>query len=135
MVFFQSSKSKYTSVEKEDLPEYDGELQLGGYPKQKVQVSFSWLTLGLLLCIPATSVITLFVENAARTHVGRPNVACLQPSIRREWRTLDMSDRTSYISAVQCLTSQPSMIRDNGTAYDDFPWVHQLTAPSGMFEA
>jgi len=131
MVFNMSSKPKYVQVDNSELPEYDSELRLGGgYSKQKVQVSFSWLTLALLVAIPATSVTTLLVSNVARNNVERPSVACTQPSVRREWRTLDKADRANYVQAVQCLTSQPSSLRENGTAYDDFPWVHQKTHPT-----
>ena len=59
------------------------------------------------------------------------SVSCIRPSIRREWRTLDRSDKEEYITAVQCLATKPSKLRENGTLYDDFPWVHKATAPMG----
>ncbi|KAK4565674.1 hypothetical protein LTR86_003522 [Recurvomyces mirabilis] len=45
---------------------------------------------------------------------------------RREWRTLSQDEQQSYISAVLCLRSQPSVLvpDSNRTSYDDFPWIH-----------
>lgn len=56
--------------------------------------------------------------------------ACSRPTIRREWRTLAHTDRNAYIAAVQCLALQPSKVHTNGSLYDDFPRVHQATAPT-----
>lgn len=61
---------------------------------------------------------------------GTPAPTCSRPAIRREWRTLGRSDRNAYIAAVQCLSTQPSKVHTNGSLYDDFPRVHQATAPT-----
>ncbi|KAF4638022.1 hypothetical protein G7Y89_g45 [Cudoniella acicularis] len=56
------------------------------------------------------------------------NWQCAQPAVRREWRSLAPADKSQYIEAVQCLESKPSRVRNNGTLYDDFPWVHKSTS-------
>ncbi|KAK4449660.1 tyrosinase-like protein [Podospora aff. communis PSN243] len=49
--------------------------------------------------------------------------------IRQEWRTLSTAQRKNFISAVNCLTTKPSILPP-GTVpgahsiYDDFTWVH-----------
>lgn len=49
---------------------------------------------------------------------------CQQPTIRREWRTLDPTEQHAYLDAVNCLRAHPSRLGLNHTLYDDFPWVH-----------
>ena len=49
---------------------------------------------------------------------------CHEPTIRREWRTLSDDEKLEYISAAKCLTEIPSLIGLNGTAHDDFAFVH-----------
>lgn len=53
-----------------------------------------------------------------------PARKCENPSVRREWRSLSQDEKQNYIDAVNCLAKLPSIIRENGTLYDDFPWVH-----------
>lgn len=53
---------------------------------------------------------------------------CLDPYLRREWRSLSREEKSSYIDAVNCLALTPSVLRDNGTLYDDFPWAHNQVA-------
>lgn len=55
---------------------------------------------------------------------SNPLASCVQPSIRREWRTLSRSDQSQYIAAIQCLRNTPSQLGLNQTLYDDFPWTH-----------
>ncbi|KAE9379517.1 Di-copper centre-containing protein, partial [Stipitochalara longipes BDJ] len=45
---------------------------------------------------------------------------------RPEWRTLTLSERDNYISAVQCLATKPSRLNSSDTLYDDFTRVHIL---------
>jgi tyrosinase len=56
---------------------------------------------------------------------------CADPDIRR---TLSKAQRRSYIKAVQCVQSSPSIL-PNGTApgskslFDDFVYVHMQSTP------
>ncbi|KAK8073633.1 Tyrosinase-like protein orsC [Apiospora phragmitis] len=56
------------------------------------------------------------------------DVACQQPLIRREWRTLSTSERQGFISTVRCLQSKPGQTSDifDGvkSRYDDFLALH-----------
>ncbi|KAH8714043.1 hypothetical protein GQ44DRAFT_625199 [Phaeosphaeriaceae sp. PMI808] len=49
---------------------------------------------------------------------------CEYMSTRREWRTLEMSQKYEYIKAVKCLRTKSSRLGLNQSLYDDFPWVH-----------
>ena len=134
MFFSIKSRPKYISLEDSVPPEYDAKEKLNGdlVHSQNIRVHLSWLTLILLMCIPLTSITTLLVNHFDRSStIKHAGVACISPPIRREWRTLDRSDRTAYVNAVQCLTTLPSSLRDNGTVYDDFPWVHNELATTG----
>lgn len=57
------------------------------------------------------------------------NSSCTNPSLRREWRSLSRQNKLAYLDAVNCLARTPSVLRDIGTVYDDFPWVHYQMAP------
>ena len=135
---FQSPR--YDSVEEVDC---DQELKIGGRYQHRplrnttLQVGSGRLFGLLLLCsLAAVSVSTLQLGRAVTSSNSiypAPSVAsCVRPTIRREWRTLNRETKNKYIEAVQCLSSKPSKLRDNGTLYDDFPWVHKLTAAKGL---
>ena len=49
---------------------------------------------------------------------------CSQPIRRREWRSFSNREKHDYIEAVQCLARTPPKAQDNGTRFDDFPYVH-----------
>lgn len=79
----------------------------------------------------ATAPSTLHIDigsTPASTPTSVSTWACVQPAIRREWRTLSELEQQDYIAAVKCLTTKPSKLRNNGTLYDDFPWVHKSTS-------
>lgn len=95
------------------------------------------LSVVFLLVLSIVSIWALFIQNIIHwSAVTTPSVTysstCVSPPIRREWRTLSPSAKDQYIDAVQCLTTKPSRVRNNGSLYDDFPFVHQQTAPSGI---
>lgn len=50
---------------------------------------------------------------------------CTEPTLRREWRSLDRAEKENYITAVKCLKTISSQLSLNQTLYDDFPWVHK----------
>ena len=140
MFFSIRSKPKYSSIED---AEYSDDLKIGGAaqsaPRQiTVQVSSCGL-LGLA-AVSLLSLATISSFFLGRHAVGLSvadscaptKTACIHPVVRQEWRTLSADEKSAYISAVQCLGTKPSKLRSNGTLYDDFPWVHQLTAPTGM---
>ena len=140
MFSFSKSKPCYSSIKDGD---YDEGLKVGGHQQpyqehSKIKINFFWmLTLAFITCLSIVSICTLLVvhvlwRNSSTCTAPAARVSCLQPTIRREWRTLSTSDKQDYIVAVQCLGTKASKIRDNGTLYDDFPWVHKLAAPDGM---
>ena len=62
-----------------------------------------------------------------------PSWVCQQPTTRREWRTLSEPEKLDYVTAVKCLATKPSKLRNNGTLYDDFPWVHKHLSSNSAF--
>lgn len=64
-------------------------------------------------------------------HYPIKTTTCLNPTTRREWRTLTIPQRHAYITAVQCLKTHPSRIGENHTLYDDFPWIHSRVGAYG----
>ncbi|KAK8090443.1 Tyrosinase [Apiospora hydei] len=49
---------------------------------------------------------------------------CVNPGVRREWRSLTLEERTGFMSAVNCLSTVSSVWGRNGTIYDDFAELH-----------
>jgi hypothetical protein len=111
--------------------------QLEDKKKTTVEISLAGLLVVIvLLVLSITSVWALLIQNIIHWRAGSPSSVtfsstCLSPPIRREWRTLSTNAKKDYIDAVQCLTNRPSKVRNNGSLYDDFPFVHQQTAPTG----
>lgn len=50
--------------------------------------------------------------------------SCTKPSKRPEWRALSQAQKTTYIKAVQCLTTKPSRLGLKTSLYEDFAYVH-----------
>lgn len=50
--------------------------------------------------------------------------SCTNPSKRPEWRALSQAQKTTYIKAVQCLTTKPSRLGLKTSLYEDFAYVH-----------
>lgn len=54
---------------------------------------------------------------------------CKDPIVRKEWRTLSPSEKTSYLDAVECITTKPSLTPQFNTSgvrsrYDDLLYTH-----------
>ena len=142
MLFFFKPKTSYNSVED---GEYEEELKLGGDHKSRLsRVTIesgpcSILILAMLLISSIVSTWILFFnlrlspqhDMTTTASKGSPWV-CQQPTIRREWRRLSEPEQLHYITAVKCLATKPSKLRNNGTLYDDFPWVHKELASNSL---
>ena len=61
---------------------------------------------------------------SSQTTLKSSNPACTSPAIRKEWRSLNATEKHAYTDAVQCLHELPSIFGPNQTHYDDFPYVH-----------
>ncbi|KAF1990406.1 Di-copper centre-containing protein [Aulographum hederae CBS 113979] len=77
--------------------------------------------------LPASSLPSndlLFPELAAREDTP----VCIEPRMRKEWRTLSDPEKSSYISAIQCLWDLPSKGTDRipqlRSRHDDFVYSH-----------
>ena len=60
---------------------------------------------------------------------------CDKPQLRQEWRTLDAEQRKNFVNAVHCISTLPSHFIENGSVYDDYPWVHSLMAESAFYRS
>ncbi|KAI1273109.1 hypothetical protein F5Y07DRAFT_411916 [Xylaria sp. FL0933] len=78
------------------------------------------------LCVIVTLVAlgftTVFLIQASPTNSSR--VLCVEPPVRREWRSLKTHEREDYLSAVKCLYNTSSELVGKGSIIDDFTWVH-----------
>lgn len=92
-------------------------------------------TLLLVITIICVALVTFFVglslgayfkssETQGANRAGLVSKTCKDPSLRREWRSLDSTEKNGYIEAVKCLKRTQSYLDLNQTLYDDFPWVH-----------
>jgi hypothetical protein len=82
------------------------------------------ILLGLILGIVFQDHQKLALAKGISPAKSQASKTCLNPSIRREWRSLSRREKDDYIAAVRCLAQTPSEVRSNGTLYDDFPWIH-----------
>ncbi|KAF5870718.1 putative tyrosinase-like protein [Botrytis fragariae] len=135
---FFSKRQSYISLENSE----DEELKIGNSPQSRgdkqttVEINLSGIiAIVFLLTLSIISVWALFIQNIINwSAVPTPSITfsatCVSPPIRREWRILSTSARERYIDAVQCLTTKPFRVRNNGSLYDDFPCIHQQTAPT-----
>jgi tyrosinase len=155
MMFF-SKKQSYISLDDSDEEVKVGGTRLPAVMHTTVEIGLRWLlAVSVLLCLSIVSAWALFFQNLSQwnaisslselTVVSSACVSppvssisestCVSPPIRREWRTLSTAAKKEYVEAVQCLATKPSLFRDDGSLYDDFPWVHQQTAPSAHVAA
>ncbi|KAF7861798.1 hypothetical protein EAF04_007681 [Stromatinia cepivora] len=141
MIFFsRPPKLVYSSVKSFDCQAE--EEKLDGNPTvirrtgTTIRLNLWWaISFAFLLCLSIGSTWAVFFSarsflSSKSTNDFGPQWQCANPSTRQEWRTLSDAEKTEYIAAVQCLTTKPSKVRNNGTLYDDFPWVHKSTSTS-----
>lgn len=68
---------------------------------------------------------------AALTLASSLATPCKDPIVRKEWRTLEPSEKRSYLDAVECITARPPLtppFDDSGvrSRYDDLLYTHIL---------
>lgn len=146
MFFSRFFKPSYASVHSIESSDYEDEESKHGV-QAPVMLRPTGMTikiglchaiiLAVLFCTSIVSTWVLLLKNPNQINLTNPPVKtqwqCAQPSVRREWRSLVPVEKKQYIEAVQCLETKPSRLRNNGTLYDDFPWVHKLTSVQSMF--
>ena len=143
MFSFLQAKSGYTTVRDGT---YDEELKLGGDSWSRsgnVTIKTSLCSMLLLTILFLSSIFSTLLLFFDARHSSQhdmmpfasngPSWTCHRPVARREWRTLGEPEKLEYLAAVKCLATKPSKLRNNGTLYDDFPWVHKyLTSSSSL---
>ena len=140
---FSSWKSKvsYVSVQND---EYDEEMKVDSSScsrAKSVMIETSPLSLFLVILLFTSSIVSswiLFFNNVKQSSNQEITVAqaptiqslgfCQDAPTRREWRTLSVPEQHDYVRAVRCLATKPSKLGNEGTLYDDFPWVHKHTS-------
>jgi len=83
--------------------------------------------LSALASLAYNETVPIVSAKARRTFGGSCNLGNLK--IRREWRTLSVAERKSYISAVKCLRTKPSLLAPgvapgSKSLFDDFVVIH-----------
>ena len=143
------SKAHYAALEN---GEFDPKLKPYGPEgphEQHVFIRAGRYSIAVVLCLLCTSIVSTWIllfgnvfqlyHNNAVVLVESSSLSsllwdCQQPSIRREWRTLSEAERLAYVNAVACLATKPSKLRNNGTFYDDFPWVHKHNSRKSKYK-
>ncbi|RPB07750.1 Di-copper centre-containing protein [Morchella conica CCBAS932] len=90
--------------------------------------------LSMVLTLIATLLLLLslspYSEALDAPYTDPKSKNCSAPLLRKEWRALNVSEQTAYISAIRCLTAQPSALRKllpgSQSRFDDFQGVHIL---------
>ena len=130
-----TSKTSYTCIEEGDVEEEQKpqrRLQ-PGWNSSTISIGpVSTLLLAILFLSSIVSTWILFFSFKSSMYqapesdrAGDSVWVCQQPSTRREWRRLE---------AVQCLSTKPSKLRNNGSLYDEFPWVHKDRASYSKYK-
>lgn len=92
----------------------------------------AWISLLLLITISLFAIGTIHGRGLLNRLFLRKSTdvkeelskSCVDPPIRREWRSLASSEKLHYLNSVQCLRQMPSRLGPNLTVYDDFPHIH-----------
>ncbi|KAI5856888.1 hypothetical protein BZA05DRAFT_347983 [Tricharina praecox] len=89
-----------------------------------------FLTIVAVLAGLATAVPTPAAET---TTAKSCSAVCKNPRVRKEWRSLSISERKQYLNAVVCMTKKPSKAPANLTLgvvsrFDDFNAVHIMSS-------
>lgn len=144
MFSFLKPKPSYLYVEECD---HEEELKLGGDSQHRsnnmtIKAGFkSMLFVMLLLLSSIVSTWVLFfsvkhdvqrISQQTFTPLSStgPAWTCQRPSVRREWRVLSEPEQSECLTAVKCLATKPSKLRNTGSLYDDFAWVHKYLTTS-----
>ena len=141
MLSFSKSKAGFHTVGDDD---YEEELKLGGVSRSRssnVAIKIGPCSVLLLTILFLSSIVStwilIFNARLPSQHdpvaPNGPSWVCQRPTTRREWRTLSEPEQLDYVMAVKCLATRPSKLRNNGTLYDDFPWVHKHSSSNGAF--
>jgi hypothetical protein len=72
---------------------------------------------------PVIFSLTSFVTAVFAAPAELQKRACTNPILRKNWNSATASERTSYVNAVKCLATKPSVLGTNATLYDDFTYV------------
>jgi tyrosinase len=83
----------------------------------------------------AAMVLVTTLGLLAASRIAIVKQSCLQPTLRREWRTLSAAEKTEYLRAVKCLHDLPSGLNSEGRLSDDFPWIHFNVGNYGKYSS
>jgi len=90
--------------------------------EKRVKTTYRIVLSTLFVTICGIIAIWVLVSTYFSPSSSRP---CSNPVVRREWRQLNTSEKSNYISAVKCLQTYSSITTGVGRLSDDFPWVHR----------
>ena len=147
MLSFFKSKPRYVHLEER---EYEDEVDLKGaiHSGSKAMIfKAGFKSMLFIICLLISSIVSTWVLFFSVKHdvhriVQQPFSSansleevwsCQKPRVRREWRVLEESERTEYLEAVKCLLTKPSKLRNSGSLYDDFAWVHKHLTTSSKY--
>ncbi|KAI9703544.1 MAG: hypothetical protein M1820_005848 [Bogoriella megaspora] len=122
MTTLEASESKYLPVSQNEADDVDTGWE---YDKRRwTAISVGKLILIMILCLLGGYALGMKAPLRSSGAIHHPSKRCVDPSLRREWRSLSDDEKQEYISAVQCLRRSPSRTNMSQSLYDDFPVIH-----------
>ncbi|KAH8596220.1 hypothetical protein B0O99DRAFT_571195 [Bisporella sp. PMI_857] len=125
----KSDQSSYLPVESESGSEFKCEKQRNRRARI-ISVNISVFTVVFIVAICLTlgfaSGAGLVWRNRLTTNFRATQTKCSSLRIRREWRSLSISEKEEYITSVKCLTTKQSKLskKAGDSLYNDFPYLH-----------
>ena len=132
-VMFDSNSSRESSYALLDHADEDGAVSekpqghRTGPGKSKAQLILGVCFVAIIGIAVGFITALLFArgELCGTGQAKKTSTLCKDAHLRREWRSLDRTEKKIYIKAVKCLKTLPSDLGLNHTLYDDFPWIHK----------
>ena len=145
MLSLLKKKISYSSIEDD---EYDQELKLGvtSQPRSSnITIKTGPFAIFVIAILFVSSIVSSWIvffnaKGSVQQGIISPvpaasSLSCQRAPFRREWRTLTVAEQHDYVRAVRCLATKPSKLGQNGTLYDDFPWVHKHTSSNSTSQS
>lgn len=82
--------------------------------------------------VAVAATIATFASAAPARHEER-STQCSNPLVRKEWRQLNVLEKSNYLLSMKCMTLKPSKLKSifpaAKTRWDDFISIHQAVTP------
>ena len=144
---YQMLMGSWKDETRSDIPlqPVDEEIDMSGPPAPKSRCTsvLKWISWMILILLVSMVLLTsggggvrgLLHRMSHRKGIDfkkEISTSCVNPPIRREWRSLAAGEKLHYLESVQCLRQLPSRLVPGLAVYDDFPHIHEVHGMYGM---